>query len=107
LGHSSKGGRQSGQPFLLRDISNGGSDCAEDASSGNPLPNPAVAFFDNTCEAGMMCGIAENRVPEWRATSRCAKILGTNGSSTRVLGFFGVFFAAGHVEPAGILLKLR
>ncbi len=23
--------------------------------------NPAVAFFDNTCEAGMMCGTAENR----------------------------------------------
>jgi hypothetical protein len=22
---------------------------------------PAVAFFDDTCEAGMMCGNAENR----------------------------------------------
>jgi hypothetical protein len=25
-------------------------------------------FFDNTCEAGMMCGTAENRVLEWRTT---------------------------------------
>ena len=33
----------------------------KDALSGNPWPNPAVAFFDNTCEAGMMCGTAENR----------------------------------------------
>ena len=55
------------QPFPLRDISDGGSGRAADALSGNPCPNPAVAFFDNTCEAGMMCGSAENRVLEWRA----------------------------------------
>ena len=30
--------------------------------------NPAVAFFDNTCEAGMMCGTVETRFLEWRAT---------------------------------------
>ncbi len=59
---------QGGQAFALRDISDGGSGCAEDASSGNPCPNAAVAFFDNTCEAGMMCGTAENRFLEWRAT---------------------------------------
>jgi len=57
------------QPFPLRDISDGGSGCAADALSGNPCPNPAVAFFDNTCEAGMMCGSAENRVLEWRGTA--------------------------------------
>jgi len=51
---------QSGQPFALRDISDGRSGCAADALSGNTCPNPAVAFFDNTCEAGMMCGTAEN-----------------------------------------------
>jgi len=50
---------QGGQPFSLRDISDGGSGCATDAFSRNPCPNPAVAFFDNTCEAGMMCEIAE------------------------------------------------
>ena len=49
-------------------FSDGGSSCAADALSGNPCPNPAVAFFDNTCEAGMMCGNAENQVPKWRAT---------------------------------------
>ena len=27
-----------------------------------------LSFFDNSCEAGMMCGITENRIPEWRAT---------------------------------------
>jgi hypothetical protein len=54
-------------PTQLRDISDGGSGCAADALSGNPCPNPAVAFFDNTCEAGMMCGTVENRVLEWRA----------------------------------------
>ncbi len=58
---------QSGQPFLLRDISDGGSGCAADALTGNLCLNPAVAFFDNTCEAGMMCGTPENRVLEWRA----------------------------------------
>jgi hypothetical protein len=55
------------QPFPLRDISDGGSGSAADAFSGNPCPNPAVAFFDNICEAGMMCRTAENRVLEWRA----------------------------------------
>jgi len=59
---------QGGQPLPLRDISDGGSGCAADTLSGNPCPNPAVAFFDNTCEAGMMCGTAENRVLEWRST---------------------------------------
>lgn len=29
---------------------------------------PAVAFVDNTCEAGMMLETAENLVLEWRAT---------------------------------------
>ncbi len=42
-------------------LSDGRSSCSADALSGNPWPNPAVAFFDNTCEAGMMCGTAENR----------------------------------------------
>ncbi len=59
---------QGGQPFALRDISNGRSGCSEDALSGNPWPDQAVAFFDNTCEAGMMCGTAENQVSKWRAT---------------------------------------
>jgi hypothetical protein len=27
-----------------------------------------LCFLRNTCEAGMMCGTAENQVPEWRAT---------------------------------------
>jgi hypothetical protein len=36
---------QDGQPFPLRDISDGESGCAKDALSGNPCPNPAVAFF--------------------------------------------------------------
>ena len=31
-------------------------------------PDPAAAFFDNTCEAGMMCGTAENRILKWRST---------------------------------------
>jgi hypothetical protein len=34
-----------------------------------------------TCEAGMMCGIAENRVPEWRATLAVCQ----NGGKKRVL----------------------
>ncbi len=59
---------QGGQPLPLRDISDGGSGCAADALSGNPCPNPAVVFFGNTCEAGMMCGTVENRFLEWRAT---------------------------------------
>ena len=67
---------QGGQPFPLRDISDGGSGCAADALSGNPCPNPAAAFFDNTCEAGMMCGTAENRVLEWRATVAVCKYSG-------------------------------
>jgi len=37
-------------------------------SQDKQWPNQAVAFFDNTCEPGMMCGIAENWIPEWRAT---------------------------------------
>ncbi len=57
----------------LCDISDGGSGCAADALSGNPCPNPAVAFFGNTCEAGMMCGTVENQVPEWRATAAVRK----------------------------------
>ena len=56
-----------GQTFPLRDISDGPSGCAENALSGNPCPNPSGAFFDNTCEAGMMCGTAESRVLEWKA----------------------------------------
>ena len=52
---------QCGQPFPLRDISDGGSGCSADALSGNHWPNPAVAFFDNTREAGMMCGTDENQ----------------------------------------------
>jgi hypothetical protein len=66
-----------------------------------------VAFFDNTCEAGMMCGIAENRVPEWRATL----VVCQNSRKKRVLNasawLFWYFFAARHVEPTGRLLKLR
>jgi len=46
---------------------NGRSGCAADALSGNHCPNPAVAFSDYTCEAGMMCGTAENRDLERRA----------------------------------------
>jgi hypothetical protein len=60
---------QGGQPFPLRDISDGGSGSAAEALSGNPCPNAAVAFFDNTCEAGMICGTAENRVLELRGTA--------------------------------------
>jgi hypothetical protein len=52
---------QGGQPFALCDISNGRSGCSEDTFSGNPWPDQAVAFFDNTSETGMMCEIAEKR----------------------------------------------
>ena len=60
---------QGGQPFPLRDISDGGSGSAAEALSRNPCPNAAVAFFDNTCEAEMICGTAENRVLELRGTA--------------------------------------
>ncbi len=73
---------QGGQPCPLRDISNGGSGSAADAPSGNPCPNPAVAFFGNTCEAGMMCGTAENRFLEWRATVAVCQ----NSRKRRLLG---------------------
>ena len=82
---------QGGQPFPLRDISDGGSGCAADALSGNPWPDQAVAFFDNTCEAGMMCGTVENQVPEWRATVAFCQNGEKNGFLTQVLGFLGVF----------------
>ena len=71
---------QGGQPFPLRDISDGGSGCAADTLSGNPCLNPAVAF-SNICEAGMMCGTVENQVPEWRATVAVCQ----NGRKKRVL----------------------
>ncbi len=60
---------QSGPPFALRDISNGRSGCSADTLPRNTWPDQAVAFFDNTREAGMMCGTAENRVLEWRGTA--------------------------------------
>jgi hypothetical protein len=53
---------QGGQAFALRDISDGRNGCAENPFLGNPCSDPAVAFFDNTCEAGMMCSISENEV---------------------------------------------
>lgn len=31
------------------------------------MPESGSCVFDNTCEAGMICGTAENRVLEWRA----------------------------------------
>lgn len=30
-------------------------------------------ILNRTCEAGMMCGIVENRVPEWRASVAVCK----------------------------------
>jgi len=83
---------QGSQAFPLHDISNSGSGCAEGAFSWNPWPNPAVAFFDNTCEAGMICGTAENKVPEWRTTVACTKIVGKTGPWPKCLAFL-VFFS--------------
>lgn len=111
---------QGGQPFPLRDISDGGSGCAADALSGNPCPavmrpveNPAVAFFDNTCEAGMMCGTAENRVLEsrfYRERWRCANTVGKSGFSKYLLDFV-VFFCektrCGGRNIVDIVIKLR
>jgi len=55
----------------------------------------------------MMCGAVENQVPKWRATVTVCK----NSRKKRMLDasawLFWCFFAARHVEPAGILLKLR
>ena len=31
-------------------------------------PDQAVAFVCNTHEAGMICDIAENQIPEWRVS---------------------------------------
>ena len=48
------------------------------------LPDQAVAFFDSTREAGIMCVTVENRVLEWEATvavcqnSKKMRILGTS-----------------------------
>ncbi len=75
------------QPFPLRDISNGRSGCSADTLLVDPWPDPAVAFFDNTCEAGMMRGTAENRVLEWMSTV--------------------AVLPARHAEPAGIILKIK
>jgi hypothetical protein len=54
----------------------------------------------------MMFGIAENRVPERRATAVVCQIVGKNGSFTQLLAFFA-FFCGKAFKPAGILLKLR
>jgi len=55
----------------------------------------------------MMCGITENRVPEWRATLAVCQ----NGKKERILDagawLFRCFLAVRHVEPAGIFLKSR
>jgi hypothetical protein len=57
----------------------------------------------------MMCGIAENRVPEWRATLAVCQNSWKNGPLMHVLGFFGVILRHGTFmfELGGILLTLR
>jgi hypothetical protein len=58
------------------------------------------------CES-QLCGTAENRVPEWRATLAGCQ----NGGKKRVLDtdawLLGRFFAERHVDPARELLKFR
>ena len=51
-----------GNAFICR---RGGSGSA---AVGIVLPDSAVAFFDNTCESGMMCRTAKHRLTEWRVT---------------------------------------
>jgi len=98
---------QGGWSFPLRNISDGGSGCSADALSGNPWPNPAVAFFDNTCEDGMMCGTAENRATrnggQWWWS---VKMVRKSGFLTYVCDFLAVF-SVRHAQTAGIILKLR
>ena len=65
----------------------------------------ALAYnIGNTCEAGMMCGTAENRILEWRArvavrqNSRRKKVLDASAWP------LGCFCAARCAELAGIIL---
>ncbi len=97
---------QGGQPFPLGDISDGGSGSAAAALSGNPCPNAAVAFFDNTCEAGMMCETAENRVPEWRGTAAVRQNSRKRWLLDVSVQLFLAFFAKKLAGAAGILLTL-
>jgi hypothetical protein len=94
----------------LCDVSGGGNGCAEDALSGNPCPNPAVAFFGNACEAGMMCGRVEDRFLEWRATVAVCKNSRKTPFLTQVLRLFAVFLQHGMLklpEHVEIEMKLR
>jgi len=63
--------------------------------SGNPSPNPAVAFIDNTCEAAMMSGTVENRGGQrWRGT----KMVRKSGFLTYVRDFLPAL-AVRHAQP--------
>ena len=55
----------------------------------------------------MMCGIAENRVQGWRIIATVYQKSKKRRLFNVRARFFLVSFAARHVEPAGILLKLR
>jgi len=51
--------------------------------------------FDNTCEDGMICDIAEKGIPEWRATLALCQNSRKKGFLKQMLGFFGIFFQHG------------
>ena len=67
------------------------------------LKNTFISRGDITCEAGMMCGTAENQVPEWRATV----VVYQNSGKKRVLDLTAWLFWFFFRQAAGILLKLR
>jgi hypothetical protein len=61
------------------------------------LSESGDSVFYNTWKADMMFGIAENRVPERRATAVVCQIVGKNGSFTQLLAFFA-FFVVRHLN---------
>jgi len=57
-------------------------------SFGKSFTESGVAFFDNTCETGMM-NLLKNGLKEWRATVAVCQ----NGAKKRVLGVCVQLFA--------------
>jgi hypothetical protein len=94
-------------PKPIRYISNVRSGYHADAISGNPLPNPAVASFNNTCEAGKMCGTAIKRFIEWGPTIAVCQDSRKKWLFDVRARFCCLFFARKLADSARILLMMR
>ena len=66
------------------------------------LTESGGCVFQQYCEAGMICGTAENQIPEWRATV----VVYQNSGEKRVLDLSAWLFDIFFRQIAGILLKL-